>query len=59
MARSSQQAVLARRVKLTQLLTMRTNIDNITAAELVRWTGLSEPECVTELERERMRRAMR
>ncbi len=59
MARNPQRAVLARRVKLTQLLTMRTNIENITADDLVRWTGLSEPECVTELERERMRRAVR
>ena len=59
MARPTQPSILARRVKLTQLLTMRTNIDNLTVSDLVRWTNLPEPECVTELERERLRRAMR
>lgn len=53
------QATLQQRVKLTQLLTVRPSVDNLTAADLVRWTGLSEPECSTELERERLRRGAR
>lgn len=50
---------LDKRVQLTQLVTMRARLDNVTAEDLHRWTGLPLPECSTELERERMRRAPR
>jgi hypothetical protein len=56
---SVSRTTLQKRVQLTQLLTMRESIDNLTAEELVRWTGLGLPECSTELERERLRRMPR
>ncbi len=57
--RSISRTTLEKRVQLTQLLVMRQSIDGLTADDLVRWTGLSLPECHTELERERLRRMPR
>lgn len=56
---SISRTTLEKRVQLTQLLTMRASLDGLSADQLVRWTGLTLPECSTELERERLRRAPR
>lgn len=60
--RAKQSAVMSReykRTRLVQLLTLRENIDGLTAADLSRMTGLPEPECQPALERERLFRARR
>ena len=46
-----------RRVQLVQVLTYRRSLDGITAADVARWTGLSEAECAEALQREIARRA--
>lgn len=47
-----------RRVQLVQVLTYRRSLDGITAADVARWTGLSEAECADALQREIARRAV-
>ena len=46
-----------RRAQLVQVLTFRRSLDGITAADVARWTGLSEAECADALQREIARRA--
>lgn len=48
----------ARRVQLVQVLTYRRSLDGITAADVARWTGLSEAECADALQREIARRTV-
>lgn len=48
----------ARRAQLVQILTLRSDLTSITAADIARWTGLSEPECFDALQRELARRAV-
>lgn len=47
----------ARRAQLVQILTLRGRLDNLTAADLARWTGLPEQECADALQCEIARRA--
>jgi len=47
----------ARRAQLVQILTLRADLASVTAADIARWTGLSEPECFDALQRELARRA--
>ena len=60
--RPKQSAVMTReyrRTRLVQLLTMRDNLDNVSAADVSRMVGLPENECAPALERERLIRARR